>query len=224
VLAGAFVGLALLTALAYFVVDGLARRTYLFLKVRELVFGSGPVDWLTALAGAVLLVALLVVFGLLGAWLAFCGAAVLLAVGFHILVDRRADAQRRGPLERVEAMLKALRLRGVEEDALRQFVCKYGGPHWEEFYEALFGYEAKVVARGRWGLGERGRARPKWGVWREPILHAIEAKQRARREARETRLLRRSRRRTSRRRGSTSSRRGAGRGARPRRWSTGPPS
>jgi hypothetical protein len=189
VLAGGFVGLALLTALAYFVVDGIARRSYLFLKVRELAFGSSLVDWLTALAGLVLLVALLVVFELLGAWLAFCGAAVLLAVGFHILVDRRADAQRRGALERVQAMLKALRLRGVEEDALRQFVCKYGGPHWEEFYEALFGYEAKVAARGRWGPGERGRARPKWGVWREPILHAIEAKQRARREARETRLL-----------------------------------
>ena len=48
-------------------------------------------------------------------------------------------------------MLKAMRLKGLEEEKLRQFVCKYSENRWEEFYEALFGYEAKMRARETWG-------------------------------------------------------------------------
>ncbi|HEX8199610.1 MAG TPA: serine/threonine-protein kinase [Isosphaeraceae bacterium] len=188
-LAGGFVGFGALAALAYLVVDGIARAGYLFGKVRALVFGGGLADWLTLLAVLVLLAVLLVASGLLGVFLACAGAAALLAVGVHILVDRRLDAQRRAPVERVAGLLKAQRRRGLEEDALRQFVCKYSGPDWEEFYEALFGYEAKLLARRRWGLGEGGRPRPRRGVWREPIVAWLDARQAARRVARETRLL-----------------------------------
>ncbi|HEV3021651.1 MAG TPA: hypothetical protein VGX76_04265, partial [Pirellulales bacterium] len=78
---------------------------------------------------------------------------------------------------------------GLEEDALRQFVCKYSGEHWEEFYEALFGYEAKLAARERWGHGDRGTARAKYAAWRDPLVRWTDAKQVARREAKERRHL-----------------------------------
>jgi hypothetical protein len=86
-------------------------------------------------------------------------------------------------------MLKQMRLRGLDENALRQFVCKYSGRHWEEFYETLFGYEAKLQARTLWGRSERGRERPRWAAWREPIVRTIEARLTQRREMRERRLL-----------------------------------
>jgi hypothetical protein len=97
--------------------------------------------------------------------------------------------ERSAPVEQVEAMLKQMRLRGLDENALRQFACKYSGRHWEEFYETLFGYEAKLQARMLWGRGERGRERPRWGAWRDPIVRAIEARLLARREMRERQLL-----------------------------------
>ena len=51
------------------------------------------------------------------------------------------------PLDDARGLLKALRLQGLEEDAVRQFVCKFSGPYWEQLYEALFGYEALLAAR-----------------------------------------------------------------------------
>ena len=62
-----------------------------------------------------------------------------------------ARKQRQVPIAQAEALFKSMRLRGLDEEALRQFVCKYSGNRWEEFYEALFGYEAKIQARQRWG-------------------------------------------------------------------------
>jgi hypothetical protein len=189
ILAGGFLGLAVLTVLAYFLVDGLARGPILFVKVRELVLDSRPVDWLTGLAAAVLLVAVLVVFQLQWVWLAFCVAAVLLAVAMRTSVDQPIEAQRRPALAAAAALMKRLRLQGVDEESLRRFVCTHAGDRWEPFFEDLFGYEAKREARERWGQGERGRRRPRSGIWREPIVAWIDGKQRARKEARERALL-----------------------------------
>jgi hypothetical protein len=90
-----------------------------------------------------------------------------------------------------------MRLRAVPEAALQQFVCKYAGEHWEAFYEELFGYESKMLAREKWGKGsaigakggaskgDKGRPRPKYAAWRDPIIAWIDDKQKARREAKE---------------------------------------
>ena len=72
---------------------------------------------------------------------------------------------------------------------LRQFVCKYSGDHWEEFYESLFGYEAKLAARARWGRGDRAKPRVKFAPWREPMIAWLDAKVRALREAKEKKKL-----------------------------------
>jgi hypothetical protein len=82
-----------------------------------------------------------------------------------------------------------MRLLGLQEPSLQQFVCKYSGERWEGFFEALFGYEAKLAARAEWGRSERGRARPKHGAWRDPVVRWIEGRQRAQKEARERKHL-----------------------------------
>ena len=187
--AGGFLGLLLLTGASYFVISGIARKTYLFQKARQFAFGSRLGDWLTVIAGVLLILVLLYVFKLIWVWVAFCVAAVLLAFAFYQMVDRKLDDSRRQPLERVEEMLKKMRLNGLEEDALRQFVCKYSGQQWEEFYEDLFGYEAKMTAREQWGRTERSRSRPRFSAWRDPLVRWIDAKQRARREAAEKKTL-----------------------------------
>ena len=79
---------------------------------------------------------------------------------------RLCASERIDPVARAEALLKKIRQAGASEAAVQQFVCKHAGEHWEEFYEALFGYESKVMARRDWGrLGaartqRQGRPRP----------------------------------------------------------------
>ncbi len=106
-------------------------------------------------------------------------------MAIHAAFDRQAAAERHEPLQKAEALLRSLRLQGLDEDALRQFVCKYSGTHWEEFYETLFGYEAKREARRRWGRADGASSRPKYAGWRDPIANWLDARIAARREANE---------------------------------------
>jgi hypothetical protein len=188
-LAAGLVNLAVLTPLSYLVVRGVARRTYLFLQAREWVLGSRRVYWLSGLVAGMLFLGILYLCGLLGWWLTWSVLAVALGLTFYLVVDRQVVEQQRGSVLEVEQLLRGLRLRGVDEEALRQFVCQYGGVHWEAFYEALFGYEAKRAARSRWAAGALGQSREKYAAWRDPIADWLAARLRARQEARERQVL-----------------------------------
>ena len=84
-------------------------------------------------------------------------------------MDERAKA-----LAKAEGLLKKLRLRGLEEEALREFIAKYSGENWEELYEALFGYELMIQARQRLAATEGGKRRAKHAAWRDPIVLWLE--------------------------------------------------
>jgi hypothetical protein len=187
--AAAWVVLAVIAGGGYFVVKGVAERSYLLVKVRELVMGAGAGLWIKLALVVVLGILALLALGML--WVV-AGLAVLgvgLACGFYFSIDKLVSSQREGALTRTDELLRKMRLKGLEEGALRQFVCRYGGDNWEEFYEALFGYEAKMEARSKWGRGRRGENRPKFGAWRDRIIRWIDARQKQRKEDRERRLL-----------------------------------
>ncbi len=187
------VALAALTLLCSFVVSGVTAKTYLFARTRQLLLGAGWDDWVTWGAGAVLLVLLLYLTGMLGVWLGMCFLAAGLAATYHFLVERPLAAQRRGPVESAQKLLKGLRLRGVPEESVRRFVCKYGGDRWEEFFEELFGYELLLQARAERAGERRGVSPPvtphRHAAWRDPLVRWIDAREKARKEAREKRLL-----------------------------------
>jgi serine/threonine protein kinase len=187
-LAGGFVGLALLTPASYLLIQGFKEKNYLYLKFRELVFGSRIVDWLLWSAGIAFFLLVLYLLGLLWVWLGFCAGAALLAFGFQFAIDKQVAAERQPPIADAEKLLRSLRLNGLEEETLRRFVCKYSGKRWEEFYEALFGYEAKLLAR-EWDRTEAGKQREKFGVWRDPLIAWINARIQAQREAKEKKHL-----------------------------------
>jgi hypothetical protein len=86
-------------------------------------------------------------------------------------------------------LLRQMRSRGLDENAIRHFVCKFAGQRWEAFYEALFGYEAKMEARPRWGADERGRPRPRFRGWRDGLIAWVDAQEAERREAHSRRHL-----------------------------------
>ncbi len=177
------------TWLASFIVRGLLQRGTLFVRLRQLIFQAPPLTWMLwlLLLGAA-------GYGLfhfklgVSAGALLCGA-LLCAIGFYFLVDRNVAAEREPAITEVEQMLRSMRLRGLEEGALRQFVCKYSGEDWEAFYEAIFGYDAKKAARDKWGRNDRGMPRKQYATWREPLLRGMDALQGARQRRRERRQL-----------------------------------
>jgi hypothetical protein len=186
--AGGILSLGVMFLVARFIVRGLTQRTHLFLKVRELLLESSWPELAKVAAAIPLFLVGLALLGLLPAWVVATLLAVGFAVALHFTLDRKVAAQRAAPLEKVERMLRTLRMHGLSEEALQEFVCKYSGERWEEFFEALFGYEAKMAARLRYGIGPKG-PRPKFAAWRDPLIRWIERFQRSRREAREHKHL-----------------------------------
>lgn len=176
-----FFALGAFTALSYFVVHGTGQRTYLFRRARDLLFTTSWLDLIKLAVGVLLLALVLFLLGLLWVWLLAAFLGVGLALGVYYGLDKRIAAQRAQPLEKVERMLKTLRLRGLSEEALQEFVSQYAGERWEELFEALFGYEAKIAARAKLV----GRSLPKFAAWRDPLVRWIDATQKARQEARE---------------------------------------
>ena len=167
--------LLLSTVCSYFITSGTRRQTYLFEKVRQFVFQSSWGDRFTWVSAAVLVAAIAFVLG----WLWWCVAAAVigavLGILFNAVVDGKASDERQRALEPVEALLKQLRIQGVDESSLREFVAKFSGDSWEESFEALFGFEAKVVAR-EFRKREGIRTGKRFRAWREPLLHWLDAR------------------------------------------------
>jgi hypothetical protein len=186
--AGSFLGLAVLTPLMHFVVHGVATRSYLLRLLRQHVLGCDWRDGLKAAGIGLLLVLLLALTGLFWPWLFVCGFAALFACAIYFLLDRPLTQQRQAALVEVEQMLKGLRLRGIAEDEIQRFICRFAGEHWEPLFEELFGYEAKLAARAKWGAGPKG-PRPTFAAWRDPLVRWIHARERARQEARDRKHL-----------------------------------
>jgi serine/threonine protein kinase len=188
-LAAGLVGFTLSTIVLYQLTYGIARKTYLLRKIRELIFDSGPLDWLTYIIVAVLAVSLLLAFDLLWLWLAFGIAGLAAAIGFYVIVDRALVQDRGIAVQQAQRLTEDMRKHGLDENTVRHFVCKYAGKYWEEFYECLFGYEAKLLARQAWSRGEMTRNRPKFAAWREPIIQWIDRVIETHKQTRQQKLL-----------------------------------
>jgi hypothetical protein len=186
---GAVIGFVAVTCVLYQAVVGVTCKTHLFTRVRQYALGARWSDYVKVLAGLAILVLLLVAFNLHWVWLGAAVVALVVVLTFHFTLDRRVERERGEIVVKLEGMLKAMRLRGLDEAALRQFVCKYAGERWEELYETLFGYAAKRAARRSWGKSERGRDRKRFAAWRDLLIDAIDRREALRKEARERRML-----------------------------------
>jgi hypothetical protein len=176
-------------ALTYFVLNGLARKSHLFTRARQFVFGFSAGDWLVATAAVGLFGVLLGLLDLFWTWVVFGAAGIGLACALRYALDRKVDRERRVPLSDCERLLRRLRPTGVDEAELRLFVAKYAGRDWEEFYEALFGYEAKLAARAILLRGGSAGEREKFAGWREPVVALLDRIEKSRQEARERKIL-----------------------------------
>lgn len=162
------------TILAYALVSACLRPDALTVKIREFLVESRWRQRIQVVVGILLTLVILFVAGLFWHWLGFTLLAVGLAFGLHFGLDRLVESAQQPALNDAEDLFKKLRLRGMDEEALRQFACKYGGNHWEEFFESLFGFDEKLRARDWWIRGQKGQARQKFAAWREPVIRWLD--------------------------------------------------
>jgi hypothetical protein len=187
-IAVSLIGLMLLTPVAYFIVNGIATRSQLFLRVRQYLAGGSRRAWLIAAGVFLALAIILYLLGLLGAYCLVGIFAFGLAFGVHFSLDRLMARQRQGALVETEKVIRGLRLRGTSENAIRKFICQYAGQYWEEAFEELFGYEVKLKVRARWGGGPKG-PRPKYAAWRDPLVRWVAKRERLRQEEHDRQTL-----------------------------------
>lgn len=112
-----------------------------------------------------------------------------MAWAWQAIVDRGVQEDQKPMIARAERVLREMRQAGIEEARVRRAVAEAGGKHWEGFYEALFGYEAKLDARGTYGIDDKGREKPRYAPWRDPILSWLEGRLEQRRLKRDQKLL-----------------------------------
>ncbi|MEX0652742.1 MAG: protein kinase [Phycisphaeraceae bacterium] len=184
-------GLWLFTVVSYAVLTGVLEKTAVAGKVRQLVLGVSVRDWVFWPIVLAALVGVLVLLDLHLLMLGTLAGGMALAALFYFGVDWPVARQREPHVAAVRQMLKQLRLRGLEEEAVRRFVCRYSGRQWEAFYETLFGYEAKLIARRHWGTDDQGRPRRKYGAWRDGLIQWIDRREEQREQARRQKLLHR---------------------------------
>jgi eukaryotic-like serine/threonine-protein kinase len=187
--ASAAVATGVLSTLAYQVTVGLTRRTPVFVKARQYVLGASLLDWLKIVLIAAIVGGLLYLFNQHWVWLGIAFVAAGIGSAFHFACDVLVSKQREKPLQDASKLVKDLRVKGQDEDQIRGFVAKFTGNDWEEFYEALFGYESKIWARSVYGTGERGKPRAKFAAWRDTLIAWLERRLQYRKEAKEQKLL-----------------------------------
>jgi hypothetical protein len=183
------IGLAMQSTAAYFVFDGLSRRGHLFRRTRQFLCGLSWGDWIVGTASLVLFCVLLAMLKVFWVWTGFGLIGVGLAFALRYGLDRRVELQRQGPITATERTIRRLRMQGLDEEEIRQFIAKFAGRDWEEFFETLFGYEAKMTARALLLRGGSAGVREKHAAWREPLIAMMDRIEKLRREARERRLL-----------------------------------
>ncbi|MCZ6836579.1 MAG: protein kinase [Planctomycetota bacterium] len=182
-------GIGIVTPFVYVLLGGFLARSYMSLRIRTYLFGAPWEEWGKALLFTSLFWIFMYLLNLHWMILVVVIGALTLSFLMYMLLDRSVEASRREPLENARAQLRSMRLRGIEEDAIREFICRYCTLDWEPMYEALFGYEAKLVARQRWAMSEDGRLGKKRGVLRDRIVAWIESRERSHKLEKDKRYL-----------------------------------
>lgn len=183
------VGLVVQAGLIYFIIDGVACRSHLFVRTRQFILGLSWGDWAIAAVSIALFLILLAMLKVFWVWTGFGILGLGVAFALRYGLDRPAEEERRIPVDACERLLRRLRAQGLDEEELRQFVAKFSGRDWEGMFEALFGYEAKLGARAVLLRGGAAGVREKYGSWREPLISGMDRIEMARRAARERKLL-----------------------------------
>jgi len=189
---GGILGLTLLTPLANFIIDGVRNKTYLFRRVRSVFFGMPLKSWAMAIGGGILALGALHILGLLFWWIGFGVVAIGVAAAYQLFVVTPLKRERAPSIAKMNELLRELRLKGVSEEALQDFICRFAGKDWQEFFEEFFSYEDALRMRLKWAQQDLSSPRKRFAVWRDPLARWLVEIEESRKRAREQRTLARA--------------------------------
>ena len=130
-----------------FFAGGMYGDSLVFRKARQWAFGARIVDWLTlALAVLLLAIGLYLAGAILSAAIGIVVGSAL-GFGYGFVLCRMVASKNAVAKKDFESLLKRLRLAGMDEDAVREFVVITSGDEWPGVYELLFGYPAMAQLR-----------------------------------------------------------------------------
>jgi eukaryotic-like serine/threonine-protein kinase len=112
----------------------------------------GSLSWSDYLIGAAVALVVLLVSMLTGLAIGlFIGILLgaILGAAYHFGVNAPLHASRQATLLEAEKFIRDLRIQGIDEERIRDFGARYSGRQWKPLFEAIFGYEAMLVARER---------------------------------------------------------------------------
>ncbi|WP_153557125.1 protein kinase domain-containing protein [Roseimaritima sediminicola] len=119
--------------------------------------------------------------------LAFFGTAC--GAGLWASLQWRLSAVRREAMKSAERVLREMRIGGVDEIRLREFIAGHGGRHWQAFFEALFGYEALERERERLAQRKQPTTDPLAGRIRAAVIRWLQRRIEAARLAEDRKKL-----------------------------------
>lgn len=158
-------------------------------RLRGLVYGASWKDWLNWTLAILMITVLSLILSLAG----FLVLAFLLASGLALIyltvVDKPLGSQREPILHRAEKLLRELRLSGMSESALQQFVMEKSGRDWEELFEALFGYDEMRRQRKTLNLKNKTSGRQQAGSFRDRVADRLDLQTEKLRQQNERRVL-----------------------------------
>lgn len=138
--------LAPIAAIAFAGFDG---RSPLAQRWRASFISGGIVEWIYWSLGG--LVALLAVY-YLGLWFPIILAGIVAGLAgsaYYFGLEKGLAKARKPAIDQAQSLLKQLRLRGTDEEKIREAVADNAGENWEEFYETLFDYDTMRAMRTR---------------------------------------------------------------------------
>ena len=187
------VGAAVLLAVpagvaAAVVVGGVLTGSELFAKLRAWLFGARIVDWLTVTAAGMLFLVGLYFSGFVWSGTAGIVVGVLVGAAFAFGITRTIHAKRIASRTDFNQVLKRLRLAGMDEDAVREFVVLSAGDDAENVVDCIYGPDAKRSLRS--GFEDRGEAKPKYAARTDRLTARIEDALEARKHAEARKYLR----------------------------------
>lgn len=188
--AGALLALAFSAVVSYFVIAGVRDHSPIFDRARSVLYSAPWSDWMMWGGGASVFVLALWLVGWLWVWIAASVVGAGLGVAYWAVVDRRLAVQRQSVIESIQGLLRGWRLKGLDETSLRLFVAQHSGEDWEELYEALFGFDAKLEARNILSQLPSTPKLRRFRGWREPVVRWLDARLKTDREQRDRKHLR----------------------------------
>jgi Flp pilus assembly protein TadB len=129
---------------------------------------SRVADWISWGIGGLLVAVVIGVLGLIPYVLVSVVFAVALAFAYQTVFHASLGKQRMTAIESAEALLRELRIGGLSENAVQQFVAEFSGRNWEEFFETLFDYDTMRQLRNALVDSGKAKGKQRFRVWRDP--------------------------------------------------------